>query len=63
MGCSTKVVTKIEYRDVKIPVRCDVTVPERPAYNADPVMGVVDILEYVETLEALLKACTGNTGE
>jgi len=57
-GCS-KVVTKIEYRDVAVPVRCDVAVPPRPAYNADPVMGVVDILEYAETLEALLRACVG----
>jgi hypothetical protein len=40
-------------------VRCDVTVPPRPTYNADPVMGVVDILEYAETLEALLRACVG----
>jgi len=51
-------VTKIEYRDVLVPVRCNVTIPPRPTYNGNPVMGVVDILEYTEKLEALLKACT-----
>jgi hypothetical protein len=59
-GCAPKTVTKIEYRDVKVPVRCDVTVPPRPAYNPDAVTGVVDILEYAEMLEALLRACTGD---
>jgi len=58
-GCTTKTVTKIEYRDVKVPVRCDVAIPPRPAYNPDAVMGVVDILEYAEKLEALLRACVG----
>jgi hypothetical protein len=51
-------VTRIEYRELKVPVRCNVTMPPRPAYNPDPVLGVVDILEYAEKLEALLKACT-----
>ena len=50
-------VTKIEYRDVKVPVRCNVGVPPRPEYNHDPVMGVVDLCEYAERLEVLLKTC------
>jgi len=40
-----------------IPVRCNVTAPQRPAYNDNPALGVVDVLEYAETLEALLKIC------
>jgi len=59
LGCAPKTVTRIEYRDVYIPVRCEVQMPPRPAYNPDPVMGVVDILEYTEKLELLLKTCTG----
>ena len=50
--------TKIEYRDVKVPVRCSVSVPPRPVYNSDPVMSVVDLCEYIEKLELLLKTCT-----
>lgn len=49
--------TKTEYRDVSVPVRCNVTIPPRPIYNGNAVMGVVDVLEYTEKLEALLKAC------
>jgi hypothetical protein len=50
-------VTKVEYRDVLVPVRCNVAVPPRPPYNPDTVMGVVDICEYAEKLEALLTIC------
>lgn len=49
--------TKVEYRDVLVPVRCNVAVPPRPPYNPDTVMGVVDICEYAEKLEALLTIC------
>jgi hypothetical protein len=45
---------------VYVPVKCNAPVPERPAYNPDPVMGVLDILEYVEKLELIIKACTGD---
>jgi len=57
LNCAPRVVTKIEYRDVKVPVRCNVSIPPRPAYRGDPTMGVVDMLEYTERLETLLKVC------
>jgi len=53
------VVARIEYRDVLVPVRCNVAVPPRPAYNPDAVMGVVDLCDYAERLEVLLKKCVG----
>ena len=53
-----KTETVTVYRDVKVPVRCDVSVPERPRYNGDPVTGVVDLCEYAEKLEGLLRICT-----
>jgi hypothetical protein len=40
-----------------------VDVPARPAYNPNPALGVVDILEYVETLELLLHNCADGTGK
>jgi hypothetical protein len=43
---------------VYVPVKCNAPVPERPAYNPDPVKGVVDILEYTEKLELIIKTCT-----
>jgi hypothetical protein len=55
----TRTVTKIEYRDVYIPVRCNINIPDRPAYNPNTVMGVINVLEYCEKLEVLLKTCTG----
>jgi len=59
LNCAPKTVTKIEYRDVYVPVRCNVSIPPRPAYNPNPVLGVVDILEYTEKLEVLLNTCVG----
>lgn len=59
LECAPKTVTKTEYRDVLVPVRCNVSVPPRPEYNPDPVMGVVDLCEYAEKLEALLNVCAG----
>jgi hypothetical protein len=56
-SCAPRAVIKTEYRDVMVPVRCNVTIPPRPIYNGDPVMGAVDVLEYAEKLEALLKVC------
>jgi len=53
-------VTKTEYRDVLVPVKCNAPMPPRPAYDGDPVMGVVDLLEYTEKLELIIKACTGS---
>ena len=58
-SCAPRTVTKTEYVEVKVPVRCSVTIPPRPPYNPNPVMGVIDVLEYTEKLETLLKICTG----
>jgi hypothetical protein len=58
LNCVPRTVIKTEYVEVKVPVRCNVTIPPRPTYNSDPVMGVIDVLEYTEKLETLLKACT-----
>ena len=60
LSCAPKVVTKTEYRDVYVPVKCNAPIPPRPMYDGDPVMGVVDLLEYTEKLELIIKACTGS---
>lgn len=63
LNCAPRIVTKVEYRDVLVPVRCNVTTPPRPKYEGDPVMGTISILEYVEKLETLLKVCTEEPGK
>jgi len=61
-SCSPKIVTKtvVEYRDVYIPTKCNVTIPTRPEYRHDAVLGLVDLLEYIEKLEALFGACVND---
>ena len=56
-GCVPRTAIKTEYRDVLVPVRCGVVMPPRPSYNPDPAAGVVDLCEYAERLEILLKVC------
>jgi len=57
LNCTPRTVTRVEYRQVYMPVRCNVAVPPRPAYNGDPVAGAVDLCEYTEMLEILLHTC------
>jgi hypothetical protein len=56
-SCAPKVITKVEYREVKIPVKCSADVPRRPQYIGSPVDGVLTLMEYCEKLEALIKVC------
>lgn len=47
------------YREVKIPVKCDVPERERPKRNTSQVHYLKDILIYVEGLENDLAFCRG----
>lgn len=58
-GCAGPGQTEYIYKDVYVPVRCQIIKPVRPVYQPDPVTATVEILEYTETLETLLNICTG----
>lgn len=53
-GCATREV--IVTQDVYIPIKCDVSVPERPIQK-EYVNDVINIIEYVEKLEAVVDVC------
>lgn len=58
VGCSFKEV-EVEYRNVYIPVRCDVPKRERPKKSNSIAENFKRILIYTEILEKDLKVCRG----
>ncbi|WQS64247.1 hypothetical protein KVC41_06580 [Helicobacter pylori] len=49
---------KIIYRDVKVPVKCDIQLPSRPNEHLEALEYLKALLIYTETLENDLKFCT-----
>ena len=58
-GCATKpeVVTKVEYQEKTIPVRCNVTIPEKPVYDPSDLDTAKGLTLYYSSIEVLLKGC------
>lgn len=57
-GCEGKIEYYPVYKEVKIPVPCEVTPPDKPLFIGDPVKDNINILHYTEMLQAALSACT-----
>ncbi len=53
-ACAKKVI----YREVKIPVKCDILIPTRPSEHLEALEYLRALLIYTETLENDLKFCT-----
>lgn len=49
---------KIVYRDVKMPIKCDIELPTRPSEHLEALEYLRALLIYTETLENDLKFCT-----
>ncbi|WP_104748583.1 hypothetical protein [Helicobacter cetorum] len=55
-GCAKKII----YSQVKVPIKCDVSMPERPLKSLDSLEYLKQLLVYTEILEQDLKFCTSN---
>ncbi|WQW50035.1 hypothetical protein KVM19_02650 [Helicobacter pylori] len=51
---------KIIYREVKMPIKCDIEIPTRPSEHLETLEYLRALLIYTETLENDLKFCTKN---
>ncbi|ANT43131.1 hypothetical protein JT081_07820 [Helicobacter pylori] len=49
---------KIIYREVKVPIKCDIEIPARPSEHLETLEYLRALLIYTETLENDLKFCT-----
>ncbi|AGL70120.1 hypothetical protein [Helicobacter pylori] len=49
---------KIIYREVKVPIKCDILMPSRPSEHLEALEYLRALLIYTETLENDLKFCT-----
>lgn len=47
----------IQYKEVKVPVSCQVEIPERPAMTDDTVVNTIELITFTKDLEELLKVC------
>ncbi len=55
-ACAKKVI----YREVKVPIKCDIEIPSRPTEHLEALEYLRALLIYTETLENDLKFCTKN---
>ncbi|GAA9592100.1 hypothetical protein HpHA63_09820 [Helicobacter pylori] len=55
-ACAKKVI----YREVKLPVKCDIELPTRPSEHLEALEYLRALLIYTETLENDLNFCTKN---
>ncbi|WP_139543949.1 hypothetical protein [Helicobacter pylori] len=49
---------KIIYKEVKVPIKCDIEMPSRPSEHLEALEYLKALLIYTETLENDLKFCT-----
>lgn len=65
-GCASKepqIVTKIEYQDVLVPIRCINKMPNKPKYNHEDMQTARKLMEYYKTCEELLRGCVSQDNE
>lgn len=55
-ACAKKVI----YREVKVPIKCNIEIPTRPSEHLEVLEYLRSLLIYTETLENDLKFCTKN---
>ncbi|MFP6109468.1 hypothetical protein ACLGA6_03185 [Helicobacter pylori] len=58
--CFSACAKKIIYKEVKIPVKCDIIIPTRPSEHLEALEYLQALLIYTEMLENDLKFCTKN---
>ena len=58
-GCSS-VAPTIVTKEVLVPVKCEMSVPNRPTKVASTSKNVSNILEYTEKLETIIEVCVKN---
>lgn len=56
-GCSKNISTPNE---VYIPVKCKITLPERPIQSSSYLEDILNILAYTEKLEKVIERCVEN---
>lgn len=58
-GCSAKpeTITKTQYQDVYVPVKCQVKMPEKPKFDKKDLESARALAVYYRQVEALLMEC------
>lgn len=57
-GCAKPApMVRTEYKDVLTPIKCEVSLPEKPKFDSSNMQSAVELATYYQTCEALLKEC------
>lgn len=57
-GCAKPApLVRTEYKDVLTPIKCKVSLPEKPKFDSSNMQSAVELAKYYQTCEALLKEC------
>lgn len=58
-GCAAKpeIITKTQYQDVYIPVKCQVKIPQKPKFDKKDLQSAKALAVYCRQVEALLMEC------
>ncbi|MDU6827738.1 hypothetical protein [Campylobacter sp.] len=59
IGCAAKpeIITRTQYQDVYIPVRCQAKMPEKPKFDKKDLQSARALAVYYRQVEILLKRC------
>lgn len=61
LGCSNK--TQVIYKEVKIPIKCNVDKISKPAYSDNLIQDLKNLAVYTELLEKDLNFCIGDNND
>lgn len=56
-SCAKKVEYITQYQEVKVPIKCEFEIPDRPLDSGDIVINTSNLLSYTERLEVVLRKC------
>lgn len=58
-GSAKDIMVKTEYKDVYVPIRCEVSLPQKPVYNKNSPSSAAEMANYYLLVEETLKGCIG----
>lgn len=58
-GCAKDSIVKVQYVEKFVPVKCDISLPYKPAFNSQNLESAKELTIYYKQVETFLKYCIG----
>ncbi|CAD7288197.1 hypothetical protein [Campylobacter suis] len=56
-GCAKTTITKTQYQEVMVPVKCEAKLPQKPIFDTNDLNTAKELMQYFETCEKILLEC------